>query len=367
MKRTNISLIIIALFLGLALPGAQRQPLWKVVLPAEFAGAPAVSGRTAVVAIRSGELLALDSLGKTAWTQKLAAGCLAAPAIDADGDIYVACADGSLLRFTSTGREVWRTGPGQETLATPLLGNDVLYAVAAGGRVSKVRKQDGAVLKQAELGVRVHSSPVWDAQRRLLLVPAMDFCLLALDTELEVRWRFRTAGVIYSVPAVTPRNEIFLTSLDHHLYKLDHSGRLLWKFKAAGWINASPVVDGKGRAYVGSYDRYFYAVSAAGRELWRFQGRAQFTASAVIDRAGFVYCGDTSGTIYALDRRGRLAWEYKSPDFITGQMTILPDRVLLAGSIDGTLLAFAIEQPLSRRAWWAKFLGNLANSGFDED
>lgn len=355
------------LFLALAAPGAARDPLWKFSLPSACVGSPAVSWNTSVVATRGGDLIALDHDGHMVWKQKLPAGCVAAPALAANGDLYVACADGSLLCFTASGMEIWRVALGQESMSTPLLGSDSLYAVGGSGRVFKVRKKDGAVLKQAELGLPVHASPVWDAGKNFLLVPAKDYVLFALDPELRVRWKFRTTGVIFSAPAITPGNEVYLTSMDHHLYKLDSGGRPLWKYKASGWIKASPVVDDRGRVYFGSYDRHVHAVSTNGKPQWRFQGKAQFTASAAIDAGGSLYCGDTSGTVYALGRDGRLAWEFKNPDFITSDLTILPGKVLLAGSIDGTLLAFRIERPLSRKAWWAKYLGNLANSGFDEN
>ncbi len=354
------------LLLALAIPGATRDPLWRVVLPGAGAGSPAVHGGHAIVATRDGSLVALDGTGRLAWKQKLPGGCLAAPAVDADGEIYVACADGTLMRFSTGGKELWRTALGQELLATPLLGRDVLYSVSGTGRICRINKKNGAITKQAELGLPAHSSPVWDAGRTTLLVPLKDFLLVAIDRELNVRWKFRTAGVIFSAPAVTPRNEVFLTSMDHHVYKLDKAGRSLWKYKARGWIKASPVIDQKGRVYFGSYDRNFYAVSNDGKAQWQFTGKAQFTSSAVIDEAGNLYCGDTSGTVYALDSDGKLLWQHKSPDFITADLTILPDKVLLAGSIDGVMLAFRTGHSLSKKAWWAKYLGNLSNSGFDE-
>jgi outer membrane protein assembly factor BamB len=353
--------------LWLLAPSWAKEPLWKIDLATEIAGSPAFHAGQAVVATKGGLLVALDVSGKIAWKQKLPGGCLAAPAVDLDGSIYVACADGSLLRFSAAGRQVWQAGLEQELLATPLLAGDALFVFGGQGRAGKVRKADGAVLKRVELGLPFYSSPVWDAGRKFLLVPVKDYYLCAIDPELELRWKFKTVGVNYSSPAVTPGNEIYLTSMDHHLYKLNADGGRLWEFAARGWIKASPVIDERGRVYFGSYDRGVYAVSKDGRLLWRFQGKAQFTASAAIDGAGDVYCGDTSGTVYALDRDGRLAWEYKSPDFITGDMAILPEKILLAGSIDGTLLAFRVGRPLSLKAWWAKYLGNLSNSGFDEE
>jgi outer membrane protein assembly factor BamB len=365
MIKKNIFFIVLV-FTLLTTAVAETRPAWTFSLGSACPGSPAVAAGRAVVATRDGVLLALDKDGKESWQRKLPGGCLASPALDANGDIFVACADGTVLRFTAAGKEVWRVDLDDEMLATPLLAADALYAVGGAGRVSKVSKKDGALMKKIELALPVHSSPVWDAGKKNLLVPTKDNFLFALDTELNVRWKFKTTGVIYSAPAVTPLNEVYFTAMDHHLYKLDNNGRLLWKYRAKGWVKASPVIDEKGRVYFGSYDRNFYAVSDDGQPLWQYKGKAQFTASAAIDAAGNLYCGDTSGTVYALDRNGRLVWEYKSPDFITADLTIMPDKLLLAGSIDGILLAFRTGQPLAKKAWWAKYLGNLSNSGFDE-
>jgi outer membrane protein assembly factor BamB len=370
MKTMNKRKLLFTVFgcLFLILPAENvKQPAWKIYLAGECAGAPAVFAGKAIVAAKNGRLYSLDGSGKLLWKQKLPSGCLAAPAIDRNGDIYAACANGSLLRFSASGKPVWQVELKQELLATPLLAGETLFTVSGAGRVCKIRKKDGVVLKQAELHMPVHASPVWDAERKNLLVPVKDYFLVAIGQELQVVWKFRTAGVILSSAAVTPGNEIYFTSMDHHLYKLNAAGRLLWKYKARGWIKASPVIDEQGRVYFGSYDRCFYAVSSDGRPLWQFQGKAQFTASAAIDEADNLYCGDNSGTVYALDRAGRLSWQYKSPDFITADLTIMPEKILLAGSIDGTLLAFRTGQPMSKKAWWAKYLGNLSNSGFDEE
>jgi outer membrane protein assembly factor BamB len=344
-----------------------REPLWKIGLGSEIAGAPAATAGRAIVVTKGGLLVALGEGGRIVWKRKLPGGCLAAPAVDRDGSVYVAGADGTLLRFSAGGKELWRAALGQKLLSTPLPGDRCLFQVGGDGRVWRIRKQDGRVEKQADLGMAVHASPVWDKARQCVLVPAKDYFLLAVDRELGVRWKFRTAGVNFAPPAVTPRGEIYCASMGRTLHKLAGDGHPLWSYRTQGWIKASPVVDSEGRAYVGCYDRQVHAVDADGRGRWKFPGRAQFTAGAVLDDAGRLYCGDTSGTVYALDGNGRKVWEYKSPDFITSDLTILPGRVLLAGSIDGTLLAFRVERPLSRRAWWAKSLGNLANSGFDEN
>ncbi len=365
MSNKRIFFVALCLWLQLAL-GSETQPVWKISLGGESAGSPALDSGSAIVAVKNGTLCALDGAGKLLWKQMLPGGCLAAPAVARNGDIYVAGAAGSLFRVSAAGKILWKTGLGPELRATPLLAAETLFQAGADGTVFKVRLSDGIVLKKIELRLPLHSSPVWDAGRQILLVPVKDGFLFALDQELQVLWKFKTVGVNLSAPAVTPKNEIYLTSMDHSLYKLTGNGALLWKYKAKAWLKASPVMDEKGRVYFGSYDRFFYAVDMDGKSLWQFRAKASFTATAAIDAAGNIYCGDTSGTVYALDSRGALLWQYKSDDFITSDLTITPQGMLLAGSIDGTLLAFQIGQPLSQKAWWAKYLGNLSNSGFDE-
>ena len=122
------------------------------------------------------------------------------------------------------------------------------------------------------------------------------------------------------------------------------------------------------------YDR----VSVTGRNFRQFLNLSSIPEPQAVEQAlvhlngrgenleAVVSAGGETFLVYALGRDGRLIWEHKSPDFITSDLAILPTKVLLAGSIDGTLLAFRIDQPMSQKAWWAKYLGNLANSGFDE-
>lgn len=352
--------------LGAATPAGPRLA-WQLDVGGEFVGSPAVAGHDLVIAGKGGRLMKVSMEGKVLWQREYPSPFFAPPVLDAGGTIYVAALDGTVRRVSATGEPLWEVRLDGEVRAAPLLDETALYCVTGQGRIFRIDRARGTLLGQGDLKVPVFSSPIWDERQHHLLLLVKDFWLLAVDRQLQVTWRFRTAGVNFSVPAVTPAGAIYVTSMDHHLYKLAADGRLLWKFKSGAWIMASPVIDERGRVYFGSYDKFFYAVDAGGKSLWRFEGRASFSATAVIDAAGNVYCGDQSGTVFALDGRGRLRWQYKAEDFITSGLTILPGRnLLVVGSIDGKLLAFHCDRPLSRRAWWAKYLGDLRNSGRDE-
>jgi outer membrane protein assembly factor BamB len=366
-KKTFLVLGCFFFLLGGFAQGKQARLAWKIYLGGECAGSPAIDGQTIIVASKGGTLAKFTNSGKIVWQKNLAAAFFAAPAITAGGDIYAAGLDGNLYCFSAGGTLKWQVNLGDELRATPLLTATELFVASVSGKIFKIAQKTGMIAQQIDLKIPVFSSPVWDARRQNLLLPVKDYYLFSVSQKLQVNWKYKTAGVNFSVPAVTPQNEIYFTSMDHHCYKIAGDGNLIWKYKTRGWLMSSPVIDDRGRVYFGSHDLHFYVVDAQGQPLWKFKGLAPFNSTAVIDAAGRVYCGDSSGTVYALKADGTLAWKFKSEDFITSGLTIVPGvNILLAGSIDGTLLAFKIEQPMAQKAWWAKYLGNLQNSGYAE-
>jgi outer membrane protein assembly factor BamB len=189
MKIKKIFFAVIFCLSLLLTAGVDKKPLWKIQLGAECSGSPAACAGTVIVVTKNGTLAALDSAGAAVWQQKLPAGCLAPPAITPNGDIYVACVDGSLLRFSADGKPIWRINLEHGLLATPLLAAETLFAVSSSGGVWRIGQKDGVILNKIELRLPVHASPIWDARKRNLLVPAKDFYLLALSQELQVPGR----------------------------------------------------------------------------------------------------------------------------------------------------------------------------------
>lgn len=184
----------------------------------------------------------------------------------------------------------------------------------------------------------------------------------SLASSLTVKWRFRTAGRIYSSPAVTG-GVAYVGSTDGYLYAVQAAtGQETWKFKTDGRVTSSPAVSG-GVVYFGSYDGFFYAVDAAtGTIKWKFAtgGERRFTAThlhGAVPRAeavpdfwdvylsspavahGVVYFGSGDGNVYALDAmNGALKWKFHTDDVVHASPAIA-DNTVFIGSWDSYFYA----------------------------
>ncbi len=184
----------------------------------------------------------------------------------------------------------------------------------------------------------------------------------AVEKFSRVKWKFHTAGLVMSSPAVSG-GVVFVGSTDGNLYAVDHeSGTLKWKFEAKGRITSSPAVAGS-LVYFGAYDGNFYAIDAATGQLkWKFQtgGERRFAAkhihglqpaaetmpdpfdfylSSPVVWNGAVFFGSGDGNIYALNAAsGALNWKFKTGDVVHASAAIA-GGTLFVGSWDSYFYA----------------------------
>lgn len=342
----------------------EKKPTWVVSLVTEISGAPAQIGPDrVVVATRGGDLVCIDAAGKARWQINGKNTFFVGPAVAADGTVYAADAKGVLHEVSPDGKLRREIPLGVEVQCTPLIGAAEVMVIDANFRVTRIERRSGKIMTQKEFKMPALSSAI-PLVRGGWAVPVHDFELVGLSPTLEILWKTRVGGVIYSVPAQAADGSIYLTSMDHHLYKLSPEGKILWKFASKRWVSSSPVIDRAGNVYFGSYDHNLYCVGPDGQLRWKYTGVGPVRSTAAIDAAGNIYYGDSSGTIYGLSAAGKLLWKFKSPDFVRSGLTILaPKNLLLVGGIDGTLMAFAVPHTLDAQAQWPKLLGDPRNTG----
>ena len=145
-----------------------------------------------------------------------------------------------VLRFTSAGKRVWQADLDWRCWPPPCCLLMPCTRPAATGRVSKVRKKDGALMKKVELGLPVHSSPVWDAGRRVLLVPTKDYFLFALDRSSTCSGNTRQPGSSSRSRPSRRGTRCISPPWTTTSTSWTRAAALLWKFKARGWVKASP-------------------------------------------------------------------------------------------------------------------------------
>ena len=172
-----------------------------------------------------------------------------------------------------------------------------------------------------------------------------------------VKWKFHTAGKIYSSPVVAA-GKVFFGSTDGNLYAIAlEDGTLAWKFATKGRITSSPAV-ADGVVYIESYDGSLYAVDeSSGKVKWNFAtaGEKRFAAKGIHGInppeetmpdpfdfflsspaiwSGAVYFGSGDGDVYAVDAAtGALKWKFQTGDVVHASPAIAGGSVYI-GSWD---------------------------------
>jgi outer membrane protein assembly factor BamB len=194
------------------------------------------------------------------------------------------------------------------------------------------------------------------------------------STFAGLKWQFKTAGKIFSSPAVIG-GIAYIGSEDHNLYAVDvKTGTLLWKFETGGAVHSSPSVN-KNVVCFGSYDGNYYALNArTGKLLWKFKTGGEkkvgakglwtmqpsneymddlydfFLSSPVFSaNSSMVYFGSSDGNLYAVNTAiGKLKWAFKTNGLIHTTPALYNGK-LFFGSWDTYF--YAVDAATGKLAW----------------
>lgn len=230
-----------------------------------------------------------------------------APAIGADGTIYVAT---GILIHTSTGSVHAINPDGTERWSAPLDNH-------WGSPDGTIRAENNG------------SSPAIGPDGSVYVVDHRNVIYAFDPATGERRWTNReyesdnTWAVGQKTPAIGPDGTLYIC-VDWLLLALDpDDGHEIWQQTLRGnnWCGTSAVVDADGIIYVASND-YFYAFEPDGTPHWPQPYIAPLIAeksysSPSIGADGTIYFGsevaDGRGFLYALNPDGTLKWRYEVP------------------------------------------------------
>lgn len=141
--------------------------------------------------------------------------------------------------------------------------------------------------------------------------PRPDFSINAKYPGVKAIWTYQSAANVISTPVVANGLTIF-GNQNGLVEALDiRSGKRKWKFKTAGPIFSSPAFDGKDRIVLGSADKFLYCLSTKGKLIWKFETGHSVLGSPVIDKE-MVFFGGSDGHFTALDlKSGKKIWTQK--------------------------------------------------------
>jgi outer membrane protein assembly factor BamB len=240
---------------------------------------PAVTdGGISYVPSWNNQLCAITPAGNSLWCASLKGMLSSSPALDSNGDVYIAGQDVN----QSTAFAVYKFAPDSSTQRWKF---------------------------SNELGIdrnRAISTPAIDTQRNCLYVGMTGdsngiLYELRLNDGSLVRQVDFVRGILSS-PAIGSDGTLYVGSLDGSLYAIDpDTGKTRWQFDAEGnYLIGSPTVDGAGNIYIGDSDGILYALSPAGKELWHFAAQSNIASAPVIGTDGKIYFTSFDGYLYVL-------------------------------------------------------------------
>ena len=266
-----------------------------------------------------------------------------APAIGANGLVYVASSDSNIYAVdTSTGNNVWNYRGTDEFSATPAIAADgTVYAPSVDGSIYALDGNSGALKWSFAADGSLFSSPAIAGDGTIFFASEADTLYGLNSSDGSISLQINDAGGFQSSPAIGQDGTLYLGTSDGLKAISTQTGATLWTFASGDFVSSSPSIGADGTVYFGSEDGNVYALDGkTGTKTWEFLTGGLVTSSPAIGQDGQVYIGSDDGKLYALDgKTGTKLWEYASGDIIAGALAVAEDGTVYAGSDDSNLHA----------------------------
>ena len=186
---------------------------------------------------------------------------------------------------------------------------------------------------------------------------SLGYCKAVDKQSGELRWQYKTDGMLFSRPAVSDKSVILPTS-DKRLVWLDKkSGKQQWQYEAQGPYVADGVVR-DGVLYQGGYMTFQAWDVNSHSLLWNFDSIQNYCQAAPVVDGGDVIFGAWDTVLRSLNRRtGELNWEWfngrPTVQFSPGNVVpvVTPDHVVIVAPDRVTT---AIDRKSGKQLWREK-------------
>jgi len=337
------------------IPAARPSILWRFTSGRPIYASPALDGQGNIyIASLDGFIYRVGPDGTMDWRRSLGGTIYASPALVPGGLVVGSDSDQLVMLERRTGQPVWTftlgpcpTGPGRgpdtvrcDADSSVNLGHDgTLYV---GGDALYALRPDGSLRWRAELGGHAFSSPAIHPHSGALFIGTQANTVEAIGPDGSRRWTYSGKGHFDATPALIDDETLVVGCDDGQLHALStRDGALRWSVRAGPRpIRSSAAVDEAGRAVVfGADDGQIYAVTFEGRVAWSHATGGPVRSSPVVDRDGRIVVGSQDNQLYALDRAGRLLWRLELGGDIDSSAAVGPGGRIYVGADDGLLYA----------------------------
>lgn len=386
-KLTVIAVLGLAMLMAAPALAANGDNIWTMATGGAISGsAPALDADGKIfIGSTDSKLYALNTATVTKLWEFATLGAInTTPAVGDSGLVYVASDDNRLYAIDrQTGQQAWAYDIEGKATTNPALAQDGVIIIGSDtGKIFAINP-DGTLKWEKNLGVSCRSSIIIGADHTIYL-GLDDGYFMAMKPDGTQKWETLTTygRPIRSAAAVSEEGIIFFGAGDGNVYALDsQDGEAVWSYPTGQPVTAGAVLDEDGQVYVGSLSGYLFAFDSAyappeeAREdttplLWRYDAARPIGGAAVLGQDGLIYFATLESAEQAMDAKlivvdntGALAWE-KTVGPAMNPAPLLDDRGLLyAGADDGALRAFETAAQGLAASQWPTFLQNAARTG----
>ncbi len=237
------------------------------------------------------------------WFYGAGSEIFSSPVVDADGNIYFACYDGTVYSLDAGGGDRWSTSVNCSFLnCSPTLSHtEILYIGSTEGIFYAIGCADGVIDWSYDVSYPIRSTPSVDGDGNIYF-GADDGNLYCLNPAGALRWTFETQGAIEGHGAFGATGRYYFGSTDGLFYALDCTATeavVIWSRDAGGAVHG-PAVDGNGRVLYGSDGGTLYSSTSFGALSWSQNVGAPITSSLAIGQDHQLFFVAGYNTVYAL-------------------------------------------------------------------
>jgi outer membrane protein assembly factor BamB len=331
-------------------PASANNLKWIYRGLAPLKSAPAI-GTDGTIYIGNGRnLCALDPAngGENWCTFVVSSIKLSSPAVGINATVYIGARDNKLHALNTDGSSKFTfhtTGGDGDVSDAPVIGPDGTIYFSGTGRLHALNP-DGSLKWVADADGPIFTGSPALGTDGTIYFPTIFGTLYALNPDGSVQWIFKAGKHIrYSAPSIAADGTIYIGT-EEALVAVKPDGTLRWKFPTAGRLFSSAAIATDGTIYVGSMGKSsigpaaLYAISPAGTQLWAQTNGASFRGGPAIGADGTIYAA--SGTeVLAFQSDGTPLWSYSTGARVLASLAIGGDGTLYVSSDDHNLYAFA--------------------------
>lgn len=273
-------------------------------------------------------------------------------AVAPDGTIYFGTLTGNIYALNPDGSIRWTIAPGTSPyLAAPAIAADgTLYIKQAAGELRAISASGTELWSYLIAGEGSYAGPAVTTDGTIIQ-PANDGAIHALSPAGDLLWKFQPqtasatddASGIYTSPSIDQLGNIYASSLNGTVFSITDKGELRWVFRTpeAGENVSSSLALGDGRAYFASYGGFLYALDqTSGAMVWRSSIEAQArSSSAAIGSDGSIVVGSYANKLFRFSSDGQQIRAWSAGNWFRSSPVIANGRVYV-GNGDGKVYAF---------------------------